>query len=135
MIVVDCEPEFAGEKMAKKLRALGISVQYCTISGLSYMMDETDLIFLGAQSLLANGSARVSPQVYSNLDLKLKLVSTPNLKVEVAKGAGIVALVAEEDQKPVLVCCETFKFNDRSAINALDNHNELGESKVDFDLR
>ena len=59
----------------------------------------------------------------------------PNLKVEVAKGAGIVALVAEEDQKPVLVCCETFKFNDRSAINALDNHNELGESKVDFDLR
>ena len=68
-------------------------------------MDETDLSFLGAQSLLANGS------------------------VEVAKGAGIVALVAEEDQKPVLVCCETFKFNDRSAINALDNHNELGNSR------
>jgi len=109
VIVVDCEPDFAGEKMCKKLRALGIGVQYCTISGLSYMMDETDLIFLGAQSLLANGS------------------------VEVAKGAGIVALVAEEDQKPVLVCCETFKFNDRSAINALDNHNELGDSKVEFD--
>ena len=75
------------------------------------MMDETDLIFLGAQSLLANGS------------------------FEVAKGAGIVALVAEEDQKPALVCCETFKFNDRSAINALDNHNELGNSKVEFDSR
>ena len=64
MVVVDCEPDFAGEKMATKLRALGISVQYCTISGLSYMMDETDLIFLGAQSLLANGSGRVSYILY-----------------------------------------------------------------------
>ena len=69
------------------------------------MMDETDAIFLDANSLLANGS------------------------VEVFKGAGIVALVGVEDQKPVLVCCETYKFNERSAINALDNKNELGDSK------
>jgi len=72
------------------------------------MMEETDLIFLGAQSLLANGS------------------------VEMAKGGGIVALVGAEEQKPVLVCCETYKFNDRAAINALDNKNELGCS-IDVD--
>ena len=74
------------------------------------MMEETDLIFLGAQSLLANGS------------------------VEMAKGGGIVALVGAEEQKPVLVCCETYKFNDRAAINALDNKNELGCSS-DVDSR
>ena len=73
-------------------------------------MEETDLIFLGAQSLLANGS------------------------VEMAKGGGIVALVGAEEQKPVLVCCETYKFNDRAAINALDNKNELGCS-IDVDSR
>ena len=73
-------------------------------------MEETDLIFLGAQSLLANGS------------------------VEMAKGGGIVALVGAEEQKPVLVCCETYKFNDRAAINALDNKNELGCSS-DVDSR
>jgi len=108
VVVVDCEPEFNGRKMVSKLEGLNIDVQYCTISGLSYMMEETDLIFLGAQSLLANGS------------------------VEMAKGGGIVALVGAEEQKPVLVCCETYKFNDRAAINALDNKNELGYS-IDVD--
>ncbi len=125
VVVVDCEPEFNGRKMVSKLEGkasnaivsawdanlgLNIDVQYCTISGLSYMMEETDLIFLGAQSLLANGS------------------------VEMAKGGGIVALVGAEEQKPVLVCCETYKFNDRAAINALDNKNELGCS-IDVDSR
>jgi len=112
VVVVDCEPEFNGRKMVSKLEGLNIDVQYCTISGLSYMMEETDLIFLGAQSLLANGS------------------------VEMAKGGGIVALVGAEEQKPVLVCCETYKFNDRAAINALDNKNELGcSSDVDSSLQ
>ena len=92
--------------MVSDLKEANIDVEYCTITGLSYMMQETDIIFLDANSLLANGS------------------------VEVLKGAGIVALVGQEDQKPVLVCCETYKFNERSAINALDNKNELGESKL-----
>mgnify|MGYP000275263943 CR=1 FL=1 len=71
------------------------------------MMAETDIVMLAAQSLLANGSVMCS------------------------KGSGIVACVAKEDQVPVLVCCETYKFDDRCAINALDNKNELREYSIE----
>ena len=70
-------------------------------------MAESDMVLLAAQSLLANGS------------------------VMCAKGSGIVACVAKEDQVPVLVCCESYKFDDRCAINALDNKNELREFQLD----
>ena len=100
----------------------GIQAKYSTVAGLSYMMKQTDVVIIGARSLLANGS------------------------VVGAKGCGTVACVANEDQGmllvlssvhlflhrlvPVLVCCETYKFEDRCAINALDIKNEIREFPI-----
>ena len=85
------------------------------------MMKQADVVIIGARSLLANGS------------------------VVGAKGCGTVACVANEDQGlspytiyddlfvllvPVLVCCETYKFEDRCAINALDIKNEIREFPI-----
>ncbi|CBY15104.1 unnamed protein product [Oikopleura dioica] len=106
VIVVDTEPGFSGKRILRCLTEVGIQAKYSTVAGLSYMMKQTDVVIIGARSLLANGS------------------------VVGAKGCGTVACVANEDQVPVLVCCETYKFEDRCAINALDIKNEIREFPI-----
>ncbi len=44
-------------------------------------------------------------------------------------GSAAVAMVAHARRKPVLVCCESFKFHERVQLDAV-THNELGDPQA-----
>jgi translation initiation factor eIF-2B subunit delta len=44
-------------------------------------------------------------------------------------GSAAVAMVASSHRKPVIVCCESFKFHERVQLDAI-THNELGDPDV-----
>ncbi|GMI14923.1 hypothetical protein TrVE_jg6051 [Triparma verrucosa] len=107
VIVVDGRPELEGKKMLGYLQELGIHVTYVGYNSLSYVMKEVSLVLYGAAALLSNGS------------------------VVCRVGANGVTLVAGAYRKPVLVCCETYKFSKKVQIDAI-THNELTPKPDEF---
>ncbi|CAN6451477.1 unnamed protein product [Victoria cruziana] len=102
VVVVDSRPKHEAQKLLRRLLAKGISCTYTHINAISYVMHEVTRVFLGAASVLSNGT------VYSRV------------------GTACVAMVAHAFQVPVLICCEAYKFHERVQLDSICS-NELGD--------
>lgn len=101
IVIVDSRPKLEGQLLLRRLIGKGLSCTYTHINAVSFMMHEVTRVFLGASSILSNGT------VYSRV------------------GTACVAMVAHEFHVPVLVCCETYKFHERVQLDSICS-NELG---------
>ncbi|KZV50962.1 translation initiation factor eIF-2B subunit delta-like [Dorcoceras hygrometricum] len=102
VVVVDSRPKLEGQKLLRRLVEKGISCTYTHINAVSYIMHEVTRVFLGASSVLSNGT------VYSRV------------------GTASVAMVAHQFRVPVLICCEAYKFHERVQLDSICS-NELGD--------
>lgn len=100
VIVVDSRPLHEGKHLATALVGLGMDVKYCLMNGLSHNIQDVTKVLLGAHAMMSNG------RLYSRI------------------GTALVAMEANEADKPVLVLCETIKFTERVALDSIV-HNEL----------
>ncbi|GAB4827428.1 hypothetical protein Ancab_034313 [Ancistrocladus abbreviatus] len=105
VVVVDSRPKLEGQLLLRRLVAKGISCTYTHINAVSYIMHEVTRVFLGAASVLCNGT------VYSRV------------------GTACVAMVAHAFRVPVLVCCEAYKFHERVQLDSIC-FNELGDPEA-----
>ncbi|KAJ0255099.1 hypothetical protein HA466_0099050 [Hirschfeldia incana] len=102
VLVVDSRPKLEGQLLLRRLIKRGIDCTYTHINAISYIMHEVTKVFLGASSVLSNGT------VYSRV------------------GTACVAMVASAFRVPVLVCCEAYKFHERVQLDSICS-NELGD--------
>ncbi|XP_058736550.1 probable translation initiation factor eIF-2B subunit delta isoform X1 [Vicia villosa] len=102
VVVVDSRPSHRGKLLLRRLVEEGLSCTYTHINAVSYIMHEVTRVFLGASSVLSNGT------VYSGV------------------GTACVAMIAHEFHVPVIVCCEAFKFHERVQLDSICS-NELGD--------
>ncbi|CAG8972039.1 hypothetical protein HYALB_00004903 [Hymenoscyphus albidus] len=100
VIVVDSRPLHEGKHLAAALAGLGIEVKYCLTNGLSHNIQDATKVFLGAHAMMSNG------RLFSRA------------------GTALVAMEANDNDKPVLVLCETIKFTERVALDSIV-HNEI----------
>ncbi|KAL5082792.1 hypothetical protein RYX36_011213 [Vicia faba] len=105
VVVVDSRPSHRGKILLRRLVEEGLSCTYTHINAVSYIMHEVTRVFLGASSVLSNGT------VYSGV------------------GTACVAMVAHAFHVPVIVCCEAFKFHERVQLDSICS-NELGDPDV-----
>ncbi|XP_038679842.1 probable translation initiation factor eIF-2B subunit delta [Tripterygium wilfordii] len=102
VVVVDSHPKLEGQALLRRLISKGLSCTYTHINAVSYIMHEVTRVFLGASSVLSNGT------VYSRI------------------GTSCVAMVAHAFHVPVLICCEAYKFHERVLLDSICS-NELGD--------
>ncbi|KAK9070175.1 hypothetical protein SSX86_010575 [Deinandra increscens subsp. villosa] len=102
VVIVDSRPKLEGRLLLRRLVGKGISCTYVHINATSFIMHEVTRVFLGASSVLANGT------VYSRV------------------GTACVAMVANACGVPVIVCCEAYKFHERVQLDSICC-NELGD--------
>ncbi|KAL6754214.1 hypothetical protein V8C86DRAFT_2707453 [Haematococcus lacustris] len=102
VVVVDSRPEQEGRLTLQKLQAAGIACTYAHFNALSYVIRDVTKVFLGAAAVMSNGT------------------------VMGRAGNAAVAMMAVAHSKPVLVCCESFKFHERVQLDSI-THNELGD--------
>jgi translation initiation factor eIF-2B subunit delta len=102
VIVVDSRPDFEGQQMLQSLTMQGIPCTYVLINSVSFIMPEVTKVILGAHALLANGS------VMSRV------------------GTAQLCLIANANNVPVLVCCETHKFSEKVQTDSFVS-NEIGD--------
>jgi translation initiation factor eIF-2B subunit delta len=102
VVVLDSRPKLEGQALLRRLVAKGLSCTYSHINAISYIMHEVTKVFLGAASVLSNGT------VYSRV------------------GTASVAMVANAFHVPVLICCEAYKFHERVQLDSICS-NELGD--------
>ena len=95
VIVVDSRPLFEGKHLARTLATLGLEVQYSLIHAIGHAIKDATKVFLGAHAMMSNG------RLYSRI------------------GTAIVAMMAEESDVPVIVCCESIKFTDKVALDSI----------------
>ena len=101
VIVVDSRPLFEGKNLASALSKFGIQVQYSLTHGLSHVIKSTTKVLLGAHAMMSTG------KLYSRI------------------GTALVAMMAKDTNNiPVIVCCESVKFADRSDLDSFV-HNEI----------
>ncbi|CAL0299118.1 unnamed protein product [Lupinus luteus] len=105
VVVVDSRPKLRGKILLRRLVEKGLRCTYTHINAVSYIMHEVTRVFLGAASVLSNGT------VYSSV------------------GAASVAMVAHAFHVPVIVCCEAYKFHERVQLDSVCS-NELGDPDV-----
>ncbi|XP_020203024.1 probable translation initiation factor eIF-2B subunit delta [Cajanus cajan] len=105
VVVVDSRPKLRGRLLLRRLVEKGLSCTYTHINAVSYIMHEVTRVFLGASSVLSNGT------VYSRV------------------GTACVAMVAHAFRVPVIVCCEAYKFHERVQLDSICS-NELGDPDV-----
>ncbi|KAK7266745.1 hypothetical protein RIF29_19398 [Crotalaria pallida] len=105
VVVVDSRPKLRGKLLLRRLVEKGLSCTYTHINAVSYIMHEVTRVFLGAASVLSNGT------VYSRV------------------GTACVAMVAHAFRVPVIVCCEAYKFHERVQLDSICS-NELGDPDV-----
>ncbi|GLU10819.1 hypothetical protein SLE2022_276000 [Rubroshorea leprosula] len=102
VVVVDSRPKLEGQLLLRRLVGRGLCCTYTHINAVSYIMHEVTRVFLGASSILSNGT------VYSRV------------------GTACVAMAAHAFGVPVLVCCEAYKFHERVQLDSIC-FNELGD--------
>ncbi|GLT41176.1 hypothetical protein SLA2020_152600 [Shorea laevis] len=102
VVVVDSRPKLEGQLLLRRLVGKGLCCTYTHINAVSYIMHEVTRVFLGASSILSNGT------VYSRV------------------GSACVAMAANAFGVPVLVCCEAYKFHERVQLDSIC-FNELGD--------
>ncbi|KAG2483997.1 hypothetical protein HYH03_017164 [Edaphochlamys debaryana] len=105
VVVADSRPETEGRATLARLMAAGIPCTYIHMNALSYIIREVTKVFLGAAAVLSNGT------------------------VLSRAGTAAVAMMAHAHSKPVMICCETHKFNERVQLDSI-THNELGDPQA-----
>lgn len=105
VVVVDARPKLEGKTLLRKLVMKGLSCTYTHITAISYIMHEVRCVFLGASSVLSNGT------VFSRV------------------GTACIAMVAHAFGVPVLICCEAYKFHERVQLDSICS-NELGDPDI-----
>jgi len=100
VIIVDSRPLHEGKHLAAALVQIGMDVKYCLINGLSHNIQDVTKVLLGAHAMMSNG------RLFSRI------------------GTALVAMEANEADKPVIVLCETIKFTERVALDSIV-HNEI----------
>jgi len=111
VIIVDSRPKFEGRAMLSRLVKYGIDCGYVLLTALAYVLKDVTKVFLGAAGLLSNGT------VISRM------------------GTAVVAMMADSQDLPVIVCCETYKFCERVqldsiCVNEIGNPDELVATKA-----
>lgn len=104
VIVIDSRPLHEGKHLAAALAGMGMNVKYCLINGLSHNIQDATKVFLGAHAMMSNG------RLFARI------------------GTALVAMEANEADKPVLVLCETIKFTERVALDSIV-HNEIAPAE------
>ncbi|KAJ7515857.1 hypothetical protein O6H91_22G031800 [Diphasiastrum complanatum] len=102
VVVIDSRPRLEGKGLLRRLLGKGLHCTYTHINAASYAMQGVTRVFLGAASVLSNGT------VYSRV------------------GTACVAMVAHALGVPVMICCETYKFHERVQLDSICS-NELGD--------
>jgi len=87
VIVLEGGPQKEGVKVAKKLLAAGIPVTMTLDSAVGYIMEQVDLVLVGAEAVVENGG----------------IIN----KV----GTNTVGVVAKAYKKPLYACVESYKFS------------------------
>lgn len=87
VIVTESRPLFEGRRLATALSELGVKITLVTDSAVGRVCGEADLVLVGADSVLYNGS------------------------VVNKVGTYLISLSAEENKKPFYIACEKNKFN------------------------
>ncbi|KXZ44027.1 hypothetical protein GPECTOR_75g751 [Gonium pectorale] len=105
VVVMDSRPEMEGRATLARLLAAGIPCTYVHLNAASYIIREVTKVFLGAAAVLSNGT------------------------VLSRAGTAAVAMMAHAHSKPVMICCETHKFNERVQLDSI-THNELGDPEA-----
>lgn len=100
VIVVDSRPLHEGKHLATALAGVGMDVKYCLINGLAHNIPDATKVLLGAHAMMSNG------RLFSRV------------------GTALVAMEANNADKPVIVLCETIKFTERVALDSIV-HNEM----------
>lgn len=95
VIVVDSRPLFEGKSLATSLMNAGLEVEYLPYSAISHAIKQTNLVLLGAHSMLSNG--RLQSRV----------------------GTAALAMQAAKADIPVIVCCESVKFSGKVALDSI----------------
>lgn len=101
VIVVDSRPLFEGKHLLRRLVAAGIDCSYHLLSSVYVALKSVTKVIMGAHALLNNGA------IYSRI------------------GSSMVAMAASDKQIPVMICCETYKFVNRTQVDSFVL-NELG---------
>jgi translation initiation factor eIF-2B subunit delta len=101
VIVLDSRPLLEGKKMVHNLTLNRFECEYTLVTSLQYIMPQVSKVLLGAHAVLSNGSLLAR------------------------SGSALTALAAKRSNKPVLVCCEAFKFVRQAYLDSIC-HNELG---------
>lgn len=101
VIVVEGRPDRTSRAMIERLSKIGIKCVFTLTQSAIYVIKDVTKVLIGATAFMTNGTF-------------LNRV-----------GASIVACVAHSYHKPVIVCCETYKFSDRVQFDSL-SHNVLG---------
>lgn len=102
VVIIDSRPKLEGRRLLRSLLRKEIHCTYTHINAAPYIMQEVTRVFLGAASMLSNGT------VYSRV------------------GTAGVAMVAHAYSVPVMICCETYKFHERVQLDSI-TCNELGK--------
>ncbi|ORZ20812.1 hypothetical protein BCR42DRAFT_347748 [Absidia repens] len=113
VIVVDSRPLFEGKHLLRRLVAAGIDCSYHLLSSVYVALSSVTKVIMGAHALLNNGA------VYSRV------------------GTSLVAMAASDKQIPVMICCETYKFVNRTQVdsfvmNEIGNPDDLVKTKATF---
>lgn len=103
--VVDSRPFWEGKQLLETLQEAGIPCGYIQLNALTFVMKQVTKVFLGASALMSNGA------IYGRV------------------GTACVALLAKDNHKPVLVCCETYKISNKVQLESI-TQNELGNPDV-----
>lgn len=101
VIVIDSNPLLEGKKTLHTLTLSRFECEYALITSLQYIMPQVSKVLLGAHAVLSTGA----------------MLSR--------SGSALVALSAKRANKPVLVCCEAFKFVRQAYLDSIC-YNELG---------
>ncbi|TFK74401.1 IF-2B-domain-containing protein [Pluteus cervinus] len=107
VIVVDSRPLLEGKYLLRKLTTCQppIPCTYTLLPALPSVITEVNMVLLGAHALCSNGA------VYSRA------------------GTALVAMLAKNHNIPVVVCCETYKFNDTVILDGFSK-NELAPKDI-----
>mmetsp|Transcript_9125 Transcript_9125/g.24764 ORF Transcript_9125/g.24764 Transcript_9125/m.24764 type:complete len:575 (-) Transcript_9125:199-1923(-) len=109
VVIVDSRPLLEGKHLLRRLAQYGITCTYVLMNALSYVMKDISKVVLGAAAMMQNGS------------------------VLSRAGTSMVAMMAQQYNKPVLVACETYKFTERALLdsfcyNSLGNPDDLAHT-------
>jgi translation initiation factor eIF-2B subunit delta len=100
----------SGKHLLRRLVSAGIDCTYVLLSSIYVVLKDVTKVILGAHALLNNGA------VYSRI------------------GTAMVAMAASDKQIPVMVCCETYKFVNRTQVDSLVL-NEMGKLYIPWSWR